>query len=286
MNHPEPVIINAALTGNIPSKSDNPAVPITAEEIATDARRCYEAGASIVHLHVRDEEGRPTCRQDVFAEVISRVREACPEVIVCATTSGRVNPEYEARAQVLELDDDLKPEIASLALGSFNFPKQVSVSEPKTIRRLAERMTERGIVPELEVFDFGMLDYAKHLIEKAVLRPPFYFNLLLGSLGSLNATPFNLATLAMSLPEGSVWSAAGMGRFQFWVNSIAITMGGHVRVGLEDNLFMDAGKTRPATNPALVERLVKLAQSAEREIAAPSRAREIIGLRPAIASCP
>lgn len=284
MNDTEPLIINVALTGNIPKKSDNPAVPISPEEIAADARRCYEAGAAIVHLHVRDEEGQPTHRQEVFAEVISRVREVCPEVIVCATTSGRVNPEYEARSQVLELDGDAKPEIASLALGSFNFPRQVSVSEPETIRRLAERMLERGITPELEVFDLGMLDYAKYLIGKGVLRPPFYFNLLLGSLGSLNATPFNLATLVLSLPEGSIWSAAGMGRHQFQVNSIAIMMGGHVRVGLEDNLFMDAGKTRPATNPALVERLVELARSGEREIASAARAREIIGLKPMIAS--
>jgi len=276
----EPLIINAALTGNVPMKSDNPAVPITPEEIAADARRCYEAGAAIVHLHVRDEEGRPTYRPDVFAEVMSRVREACPEVIVCATTSGRVNPDYEPRAQVLELDGDLKPELASLALGSFNFPRQASISEPETIHRLAGRMLERGIVPELEAFDLGMLDYAKHLIDKHLLRPPFYFNLLLGSLGTLAATPFNLATLAMSLPEGSVWSAGGMGRFQLQMNSMAIVMGGHARVGLEDSLFMDAEKTRPASNPALVERLVALAQGVGREIASPAQARDIIGLPP------
>jgi len=276
MTNPEPLIINVALTGNVPSKEDNPAVPITPDEIAADACRCYEAGAAIVHLHVRDEEGRATCRKDVFAEVISKVREVCPDVIICVTTSGRVNPQFEVRSQVLDLDGDLKPEMASLALGSFNFPTQVSISEPETIRRLAERMHERGIVPELEVFDSGMIDYAKYLIGKGVLRPPFYFNLLLGSLGSLNATPLNLATLAMSLPERSIWSAAGMGRFQFQMNAMAVVMGGHVRVGLEDGLFMDTTKTRVATNESLVERLVKLAHSLERTIATPAEARELI----------
>ncbi len=276
-----PLIINAALTGNVPRKRDNPAVPITAEEIATDARRCFEAGATIVHLHVRDDEGRPTHRPDVFTDAISRMREACPELIVCATTSGRVDPAFDARAPVLELTGELKPDLASLALGSFNFPKQVSISEPETICRLAERMLERGIVPELEVFDLGMIDYAKHLIGKRLLRPPFYFNLLLGSLGTLAATPFNLALLAMSLPERSVWSAGGIGRFQLPVNSMAITIGGHARTGLEDSLFMDAEKTRPASNPALVERLVALARDVGREIATPAQAREIVGLQSA-----
>lgn len=280
MSGHEPLIVNAALTGNVPAKRDNPAVPITPEEIAADACRCAQAGASIVHLHVRDEEGRPTHRPELFAEAIAGIREACPELIVCATTSGRADPTLEARAQVLDLDGNLKPELASLALGSFNFPQQASISEPETIRRLAERMLERGIVPELEVFDLGMVDYAKHLIEKRLLRPPFYFNLLLGSLGTLAATPFNLATLAMSLPEGSVWSAGGMGRFQLQVNSMAIVIGGHVRTGLEDSLFMDAGKTSPASNPALVERLVELARSVGREIASPAQARRLLGLAP------
>jgi uncharacterized protein (DUF849 family) len=146
------------------------------------------------------------------------------------------------------------------------------------IKRLADAMNERGIVPELEVFDSGMLDYAKYLIERKTLREPFYFNFLLGSLGTLSATPFNLASLVMSLPSGAVWAAAGIGRYQFAMNSLAIVTGGHVRVGLEDNLFMDVEKTREATNPLLVERIARLAAVAERECATPAEAREIIGL--------
>jgi 3-keto-5-aminohexanoate cleavage enzyme len=233
-----------------------------------------------VHLHARTADGTPTHEPEAFADIIRRVRLACDDVIICVTTSGRRTPDFERRSQVLDLDGDVKPEMASLTLGSLNFPKQASISEPETIRRLAEKMNERGIVPELEIFDFGMVDYAKFLIRQEVLRPPFYANLLLGSLGTLSASPFNLATLVASLPEGTIWAAAGIGRFEFWVNTMAITMGGHVRVGLEDNLFMDSDKSVPATNEALVQRLVRLAEAAGREVAKPHEARALIGLRP------
>jgi len=273
-----PLIINAALTGMIPTKADNPAVPVTPDEIAEDARRCVDAGAAIVHLHARDEDGRPTYRKEVYAEIIQAVRERSPEVIVCVSTSGRTFKTLEERADVLELEGDVKPELASLTLGSLNFPQQASVTDPQMIHDLAERMNQRGIVPELEVFDFGMADYAKFLLERDVLRRPLVFNLLLGSLGTLSATAVNLATLAASLPEGSTWAGAGIGRFQFFVNSLAIAMGGHVRVGLEDNLWLDAEKERPASNRELVDRLAQLARALEREIATPDQARSMIGL--------
>lgn len=273
-----PLIVNAALTGMVPTRRDSASVPLTPEEIAADAERCVLAGASIVHLHARDDDGTATYRSEVYAEIVTRVRERCPDVVVCVSTSGRVFKTYEERSEVLDLDGDLKPEMASLTLGSLNFPKQASVNEPDMIRRLAERMAELGIVPELEVFDVGMLDTASYLIGRDVLRTPFYANLLLGSLGTLSATPFNLALLVEKLPPGTTWAAAGIGRFQFPMNALAITMGGHVRVGLEDNLWLDAEKTRPATNVALVERIVRLAQAAERDIATPAQARELIGL--------
>jgi uncharacterized protein (DUF849 family) len=139
-------------------------------------------------------------------------------------------------------------------------------------------MRERGIVPELEVFDFGMLDYAKYLIERGVLLEPFYFNLLLGSLGTLSATPFNLASLVMQLPAGSTWAAAGIGRFQFAMNSLAVVTGGHVRIGLEDNLFLDAAKEKPATNCELVTRIARVAEATGRQVATAREARAIIGL--------
>jgi 3-keto-5-aminohexanoate cleavage enzyme len=273
-----PLIINAALTGMVPTREDTPHVPVTPDEIAADAERVVQAGASILHLHARDADGRPTYRADVYAEVVAAVRERCPEAIVCVSTSGRTFKEFEQRSEVLSLAGDLKPEMASLTLGSLNFPKQASVNDPDMIRRLAERMKERGIVPELEIFDLGMADYAAHLIGRGVLEPPFYANILLGSLGTLAATPSHLTTVVQTLPPEVTWAACGIGRFQLYVNSMAIAMGGHVRVGLEDNIWLDEAKTRLATNLALVERLVAVAQAVEREIATPARARELIGL--------
>jgi uncharacterized protein (DUF849 family) len=276
------LIINLAGTGMVPGKADNPALPITPGEIADDCARCCALGVSLLHLHARDEQGQPTWKPDVYRDIIRRVRERCPDAVICVSTSGRTFKEFAERAAVLDLDGDAKPDMASLTLGSLNFPNQASVNEPAMIRALAQRMRERDIVPELEIFDFGMLDYAHYLIERDILRPPYYFNLLLGSLGTLAATPFNLASLTRALPASHVgkttWAGAGIGRFQFLVNSLAITMGGHVRVGLEDNLYMDTDKQRLASNPALVERLARLAEATEREIATPAEARAMIGL--------
>jgi uncharacterized protein (DUF849 family) len=281
MTHWGPLIVNVALTGMVPTKADNPAVPITPEEIVDDAARCVRAGASIVHVHARDADGVPTWRAEVYAEIVGGIRERCRDAIVCVSTSGRLWNELEKRAEVLDLEGALRPDLASLTLGSLNFPKQASVNEPETIVALAERMRERGIVPELEVFDLGMTDYARFLIERDILRPPFIFNVLLGSLGTLAATPSHLALVTGALPEGSIWAGAGIGRFQLAMNALAIASGGHVRVGLEDNLWLDVEKTRPATNLALVERLVSIARASEREIATPTLARELIGLPPA-----
>jgi uncharacterized protein (DUF849 family) len=280
----DPLIINAALTGMVPTKRDNPHVPVTPDEIAEDAERCRSAGASIVHLHARETDGTPTWKSEIYAEIIGKVRARCPDVVVCVSTSGRLWNEIERRADVLELDGDVKPEMASLTLGSLNFPQQASVNEPAIIRGLAERMAERGILPELEIFDLGMVDFGKFLVDRGVLKPPLYFNLLLGSLGTLAASPQHLALLTQSLPAHSTWAAAGIGRFQFSMNALAIASGGHTRVGLEDNLWMDVGKERPASNLALVERLVALAHANEREVATPDQARAIIGLTPIAAS--
>ena len=272
------LIINLAPTGMVPRASDNPSVPVVAERIAEDCEACRAAGASMFHLHARDDNEDPTWRQEVYREIVLAVRRRSPDAIIVVSTSGRTHGAFEQRSDVLDLDGAAKPDMASLTLGSLNFPKQASVNEPSMIKRLADAMNERRIVPELEVFDFGMLDYAKYLIDRKVLKEPFYFNFLLGSLGTMGATPFNLASLVMALPSGAVWAAAGIGRYQLAMNSLAIVTGGHVRVGLEDNLFLDTEKTRPATNPALVERVARVADAVERPRATPAEAREIIGL--------
>lgn len=270
----DPLIINAAITGMVPTKSDNPHVPITVQEIIDEACRCREAGASIVHVHARDEDGQPTYRPDIFGAIIDGIRSRCPDLIISGSTSGRIHKTFEQRSSVLAFS----PEFASLTLGSLNFPRQASVNEPQMIQRLATEMRHRGIVPELEIFDLGMTDYARYLVDRGVLVRPLYANILLGSLGTLSASAFNLATVIRNLPEGTTWSATGIGRFQYEVNALAVVMGGHVRVGLEDALYYDAAKTRQATNVGLIRRVVDLAAAYGRPIAQPDEARRIIGL--------
>lgn len=271
------LIINAAITGMVPTKADNPHVPVTPQEIAQDARRCCDAGASIVHLHARDEQGAPTYHKDVYREILQRVRESCPDVILCVSSSGRVHKAFEQRSAVLELDDP-KPEMSSLTLGSMNFAKTESMNSPDMIQALATKMLQRGIVPEMECFELGMVEYSDFLIKKGFLKPPYYCNLLLGSLGTLSATPFNLSAMVRALPPGTTWAAAGVGKFQFEINCLAITMGGNVRIGLEDNLWYDDARTTLATNPMLIERIAKVSRAVGREIASPAEARKIIGL--------
>jgi len=278
MSLQDKLIINAALTGMVPTKADNPHVPITPGEIAADARRCVDAGASIVHLHARDDGGQPTWRPDINREILQRVRAACPDVILCVSTSGRVFRRFEERSAVLDITDPT-PEMASLTLGSMNFAREESLNSPAMIRSLALKMKDRGIVPELEVFELGMAEYAHYLIKHEILRPPFYANILLGSLGTLGARPLYLALAVKALPEGAIWAAAGIGRHQLEVNTLAITMGGHVRVGLEDNLWLDDHRT-PARNAQLIERIVGIARAAGREPATAAEARTLIGLAP------
>lgn len=276
----KPLIINLAITGNVPTTDDNPHVPITPEEIAEDAARCRDHGASTVHIHARDEDEEPVPDPDLFAEIIEKIRERCPEMIICSTTSGRVYTSFEQRSAPLELEGIHKPDMASLTLGSNNFAREASVNTPQMIQSLAERMLERDIVPELEVFELGMIDYSQYLLKKGKLERPLYYNLLLGNLGTLQATPLNLARMADALPENAEWGAAGIGTCQFDVNCQAITMGGHVRVGLEDNIWMDRDKTELATNPDLVKRVGDVATSMNRPVATPAQARETLGLGP------
>jgi 3-keto-5-aminohexanoate cleavage enzyme len=272
------LIINAALTGIVPLKSDNSNLPVSPEEIVQDACRCRDAGASIVHIHARDRDQQPTYRKDVYYEIMAGIRGECPDLLICGSTSGRVHKELWQRTEVLRPRPGIKPDLASLTLGSMNFRDVASVNTPEMIRALASCMKELGIVPELELFEIGMAEYARFLSEKGILEGPCYGNIILGSLGTMGATPFNLMALVKALPDNMVWSAGGLGRFQFSVNAMAVTMGGHVRVGLEDSLFYDTDKTRPASNPGLVDRIVKFARAAGREIASPDEARQIIGI--------
>jgi uncharacterized protein (DUF849 family) len=178
------LIIKLAPTGMIPTKEDTSYVPVTPDEISEDAYKAYKLGVSVIHVHARDELGRPTHKKGYFEEIIKRIKEMCPDIIICVTTSGRVEPQVEHRSEVL----DLKPEMASLTMGSLNFPKYPSVNSLQTIRDLSRAMRERNILPELEIFEPGFINTSKYLAKKGELKTPLHFNLLLGSLGSVPAS--------------------------------------------------------------------------------------------------
>lgn len=272
------LIINACITGMVPTKEHTPHIPVTVDEIVADAARCYDAGASMVHVHARDKDGKPTYRKDVYGEIISGIRASRPDMIICASTSGRTHNTFECRSEVLELTGDAKPDMGSLTLGSMNFPKQASINEPDMINQLALAMKERGIVPEIECFETGMIQTAKVLMQREVLVAPFYFNLLFGSIYSAPGTLFDLSHMVRSLPPGVQWGAAGIGKFQLKMNFAAILMGGNIRVGLEDNIWYDQDASELATNARLVERAADFAGQIGRDVATAAEARKIIGL--------
>lgn len=271
------VIINLCPTGMVPRRAKVPHVPLTPEEIAADVRRCHEAGASMVHLHARDGE-EPTWRAERFTEICEAVAQTAPDIVLVVTTSGRDWSDLERRTESLTVSGVAKPEMASLTLGSMNFVSGPSVNSPQTIEALARAMQERDIVPELEIFDVGMANYARYLVSRGILRPPFYANILLGSIGTAELSAANAAAVLAALPEETTWAFAGIGRFQTAANTLALGLGGHVRVGLEDNPYHDWSTREPGTNPKLVERTVRIARELGREPATPERAREIIGL--------
>ena len=273
-----PLIINAALTGMVPRRDRVPHVPVTAEQIIDDAQACFEAGASIVHLHARAADESPEWRREAYEAFIPEIRKRCPGIVVCVTTSGRTFSEIEKRADVLTLEGNAKPDMASLTLGSLNFRDVASVNAPDTIRGLAERMADAGIRPELEVFDSGMAYMAHVLHSEGLLVPPMYANLLLGSVNTAPARIGALAQLVDALPSEVVWAAAGIGAFQLPINAIAVFAGGHVRTGLEDNSHLDHLTRSPASNVELVRRVAALAGVAGRPLSSAAQTRATLGL--------
>lgn len=273
------LIINAALTGMVPTKKDTPYVPVAVEEIIEDAVRCVSAGASILHLHARDEMEKPTYSSEVFAKIITGIRQHCPDVIICVTTSGRTYNEFEMRSEVLDLHGFAKPDMASLTLGSLNFPKQASINDPGMIMKLAEKMNSKGIMAELEIFDAGMINMARYLHRTGYLIPPFYFNIILGSVYSTQARMSDLSYLVNLLPQDAIWAGGGIGLFQLAVNTAAIVMGGHVRTGIEDNIWYDYKRTELTTNEKSMQRIGRIGRELGRDIATAAEARGMLGLQ-------
>lgn len=270
------LIINACINGMIPTRAKNPHTPITPEEVVHEVKSVAACGAAIVHLHARGPDEKPTWDPGVYREIIQGIRSETPDIIICATTSGRLWNEKEKRGAVLWLEDDCKPDMASLTLGSMNFPKQTSSNPPEMIHYLLDTMNAHGIRPECEVFDPGMIDYLRFLTDTDRLQTPYYVNMILGNRGTSDATPLNLAWMVDRLPAGGIWAAGGIGKTQCTVNNLAIAMGGHVRVGIEDNLYLK-NKT-PASNPALIKRVVEAAHAMDRPPMSPAEARILLGL--------
>jgi uncharacterized protein (DUF849 family) len=275
------LIVNFTPTGMIPTKEMTPHVPVAVSEIVADVHRALEIGITMVHLHARDEAtGEPTYRSAVYERIIAGIRSFSPDLIICVSTSGRTFSEFDQRSEVLRLTGDVKPDMASLTLSSLNFNKVASVNSPDMIQALAREMKDRGIVPELEAFDAGMINYAYYLQRKGLLSPPFYFNLLLGNIACAQADLCHAGIMVRDLPPGSYWSFAGIGDWQLPMNSVAIAVGGGVRVGLEDSIFFDRERTRLATNQDLLERVRRIAEANGRSVMTPGRFREMLGLEP------
>ncbi|MDX9917586.1 MAG: 3-keto-5-aminohexanoate cleavage protein [Gudongella sp.] len=268
------LIITAAISGAEVTKENNPNVPYTIEEIGREAESAYKAGASIIHLHVREDDGTPTQSKERFKLAIDEIKRRCPDVIIQPSTGGAVGMTDEERLQPTELF----PEMATLDCGTLNFGgDEIFVNTENTIKNFGKIMIERDIKPEIEVFDKGMIDYALSFHKQGFIKAPMHFDFVLGV--QMAATARDLAFMVDSIPPGSTWTAAGMGRFQFQIAALTIVMGGHVRVGFEDNTYIEKG-VLAKSNGELVEKVVRLAKELGREIATPAEAREILGLKP------
>ncbi|MCL2397331.1 MAG: 3-keto-5-aminohexanoate cleavage protein [Defluviitaleaceae bacterium] len=268
------LIITAAICGAEVTKEHNPAVPYTVEEIGREALAAYNAGASIIHLHVREDDGTPAQCKQRFAACIAEIKRLCPDVIIQPSTGGAVGMSNAERMQPLEL----KPEMATLDCGTVNFGgDEIFVNTENTIKEFGTRMIELGVKPEVEVFDKGMIDTAIRLERQGFIKAPMHFNFVMGVTGGIAASVRDFAYMVDSIPAGSTYTATGIGRHEFTMAALAIIAGGHVRVGFEDNVYLSRG-VLAKSNGELVEKVVRLAGEFGRQIATPAEARVILGL--------
>lgn len=267
-----PLIITAAVDGAETMREHNPNVPYTPDEIAEEAVRCRQAGASMVHVHGREDDGTPTQARPVFKQILEKIRERS-DILVQFSTGGAVWMSVEERIEAL----DLRPDMATLTTGTVNFGEDVFMNSLPMIRQIAERLKEFDIRPEIEIFDTGMVDTALRLVKEELLEEPLHFDFVLGVPGGMGGRPENLDFLVGMIPEGSTWSVAGIGRHELPLAYKAIDMGGHVRVGLEDNIFVEKGVLAKGSWE-LVEKVVEYAREQGREIATPDIASELLHL--------
>lgn len=273
----EKLIITAAICGAEVTKEQNPAVPYTVEEIVREAKTAVDAGAAIVHLHVREDDGTPTQSRDRFQECEEAIYKVCPNVILIPSTGGAVGMSPEERLQ--STDTTPIPEMATLDCGTCNFGDEIFDNTMPTMRAFGKRMMERGIKPEYECFEMGHLDTILTMARKGqVPGAPMQFNFVLGVPGCTPATVDNLCWLVKNIPAGSTWTSTGIGRHAFTLAAPTIVMGGNVRVGFEDNLYLEKG-VLAKSNGELVDKVVRMAKLLGREVATSDEARVILGLK-------
>lgn len=245
------IIINFCPTGMVPTKKMTAHVPLSPDEIIEQVHEAYEIGITIAHLHARDPLGLPSSCKNIYREIFEGVRKHCPDLVICGSSTGRNFPEFEKRSEVIEL----QPDMCSLTLGSLNFLAQASVNAPDMIIQLAEKMNAYGVVPELECFDLGMINFGKYLIHKGIIEGPYYWNLLFGNIAGFQGTFSHIASALNEIPQDHFLSLAGLGSSQLPVNAAAIAMGYGVRVGIEDNMWWDAERSCLCTNIDLIRRI-------------------------------
>ncbi len=269
----EPVIVTCAITGNKTTREMNPYLPLTPKEQGIAAAEAVAAGASIIHLHVREDGGDECHSLDRFAHAVAEIQARAPDAIIEVSTRAAIGEGIDYRGNCLEL----QTEMCSLNVGSINIGDEVFLNSPPDVRKLAARIYELGIEPELDCFDLGHLESLAVLRKQGVLRDPLRALLVLGISGGISADPRNLVHMVSRLPPGAHWSAVGIGRFQLNIAVQALIMGGNVRVGLEDTAYYRKGEVA-RSNAQLVERVVRLSRELGREIATPAQAREILQL--------
>jgi uncharacterized protein (DUF849 family) len=268
-------IITVATTGAWPTKKENPNIPLTPEEIANDVYECYKAGAAVAHLHMRDDEGKGTMSKEKFEETVALIREKC-DIVINLTTSGDLNATDETRQAHLK---SIKPEMASYDCGSMNWMhNSLFINHPKFLEELGHTMQENGVKPEIEIFDAGMIYNSLYYLKKGVLKAPVHYQFVLGAAGGTAATVENLVYLKSLIPEGSTWSALGIGSGHVPIMLAALALGGHVRVGMEDNVFI-GHKVLAESNAQFVTRAANIIKEMGNEVATPADAREILGLK-------
>jgi len=273
------VIVTVAPTGSIPTRQDNPQLPITPEEIADETARAYEAGAALVHLHARDPKtGAPTVDPEVYGAYLEKIRARCPIVTQITTGGGAVTLGLGPEERLAAVER-FHPESASLNAGSMNFGRRLFPNPPDIMEAFADRFREWGVLPEFEVYDLGMVQNVKHwLIGPGKVKPPFRFSLVMGVMGGIPPLAKHLCVLVDELPAESVWQVIGIGRHQLPLGAVAVGMGGGLRVGFEDNVYLKKG-VLAKSNAELVEQAVKIVRAVGKEPATPDEAREILGIK-------